>query len=188
MSLKLMHIISVCTYITLYWYICIYICIYKQTYVYTIGTLPKYLTIEAVVIYIKYKSGNRHRDLWDGLCVSSWWPLEVYLTVLYIYIHIYICVCVLLSYGWLFCLISNNCTTITTCACTRRRDNEWSSDNAVLLPFKLNFECGVCLCSQCLTSHDCLRWYGNLNLPPVALWYGKNNSATLERILTDIKD
>ena len=124
---KPMQTISVC-----YLHICI--CIYKQTYAYTIRTLRasiKHLKMEAVVIYL-YTSRGRGietcgidyvfppHDLWFGSDNNKNCTRKV------IYIHIYY---------WYsrFCLISNHCTKLKNCACTRLQHKEWSCAHAILL-------------------------------------------------------
>ena len=41
---------------------------------------------------IHNRSRNKHRNLWDGWCVSSWWPWFPSRSSVLIYICIYICI------------------------------------------------------------------------------------------------
>ena len=53
-------------------------------------------------------SRNRRRNLWVGLCVSSWWPLFPPRSSVLIYIHIFIC-----SSIWVLFLWFTNCVLLS---------------------------------------------------------------------------
>ena len=107
-------------------YVYIWICKYKQTYSYTLGILRdsiKHIKIEAIVIYIKYKSGNRHRKLLkNGLLVWFRWQRRIVLVWRFIYMYISY------WYGWLFLLNMELIHQNYDLSMYKTQHKEWSCD------------------------------------------------------------
>ena len=109
-------------------YICMYLYAFVYMYMYIITNICVYnhpvslsfhktSKVAAVVIYTKYKSGNRHRKPWDEIfassCVTSGLVKIIGIALLRYFIYIYIHIHLIIDLVGCFCLISAFCTTIT---------------------------------------------------------------------------
>ena len=95
---------------------------------------------------IDNRSRNRHRNLWVGWCVSSWWPLSSSRSSVLIYIYIYVYIYALL---YEFCFLwFTNCVLLSD-------DNSLIPGCLWLLAFVLNNTLILDIwCSTIPTSQD----------------------------------
>ena len=64
------------------------------------GSLIAPMVLAHPLHHIDNRSRNRHRHLWVGWCVSSWWPLFLSRRSVLIYIYIYMLYMSSVFFGW----------------------------------------------------------------------------------------